>query len=114
MFYSWIPMLLIVAGSLVIGRAITRACGQQRWWGIEPAVGFAALMAVEGMLARIPGTRAALVAGVVLLAAASVWILRRPRRDDLPGSPLFWVAGLVAALVLTIPFVVTGHWGLLL
>ena len=40
MFYSWIPMLLIVAGSLVIGRAITRACGQQRWWGIEPAVGF--------------------------------------------------------------------------
>ncbi|MDQ5895365.1 MAG: hypothetical protein QG596_1626 [Actinomycetota bacterium] len=113
MFYSWIPMLLIVAGSLVIGRAITRACGQQRWWGIEPAVGFAALMAVEGMLARIPGTRTALVAGLVLLAAASVWILRRPRRDDLPGSPLFWVAGLVAALVLTIPFVVTGHWGLL-
>ena len=52
MFYSWLPMLLIVAGSLVTGSAITRACGQEKWWGIEPAVGFAALMAVEGLLAR--------------------------------------------------------------
>lgn len=113
MFYSWLPMLLIVAGSLVTGRAITRACGQEKWWGIEPAVGFAALMAVEGLLARVPGTRAALIAGLVVLAAASLWILRRPRREDLPGSPFFWVAGLIAALLLTIPFAVTGHWGLL-
>jgi len=43
----------------------------------------------------------------------SAWVLRRPRRDDLPSSPLFWVAGLLAALVLTIPFAMTGHWGLL-
>ncbi|MCB0830387.1 MAG: hypothetical protein KDB64_05655, partial [Solirubrobacterales bacterium] len=75
MFYSWLPMLLIVAGSLVIGRAITRACGQKKWWGIEPAVGFAALMAVEGLLARIPGTRTALIIGLVALAAASIWVL---------------------------------------
>lgn len=113
MFYSWIPMLLIIGASLVVGRAITRACGQQRWWGIEPAVGFAALMAVEGLLARIPGNRWALIAGLVALAAASLWILRRPRRTDLPGSPLFWLTGLLAALILSIPFVVTGHWGLL-
>ncbi|MCB8914722.1 MAG: hypothetical protein H6532_02675 [Thermoleophilales bacterium] len=106
-------MLLIVAGSLVIGRAITRACGQEKWWGIEPAVGFAALMAVEGLLARVPGTKAALIAGLIALTAASVWVLRRPRREDLPASPFFWVAGLVAALILTIPFAVTGHWGLL-
>ncbi|MCB0831616.1 MAG: hypothetical protein KDB64_11870, partial [Solirubrobacterales bacterium] len=75
MFYSWLPMLLIVAGSLVIGRAITRACGQEKWWGIEPAVGFAALMAVEGLLARVPGTKAALIAGLLALTAASVWVL---------------------------------------
>lgn len=113
MFYSWLPMLLIVAGSLVVGRAITRACGREKWWGIEPAVGFAALMAVEGLLARIPGTHSALIAGLIVMAAASVWVLRRPRRDDLPESPLFWVVGLIAALILTIPFVITGHWGLL-
>ncbi|MCB0859357.1 MAG: hypothetical protein KDB54_01740 [Solirubrobacterales bacterium] len=102
-----------MAGSLVIGRAITRACGQEKWWGIEPAVGFAALMAVEGLLARVPGTKAALIAGLLALTAASVWVLRKPGRDDLPGSVFFWVAGLVAALILTIPFAVTGHWGLL-
>ncbi|MCB0857543.1 MAG: hypothetical protein KDB57_05405 [Solirubrobacterales bacterium] len=113
MFYSWLPMLLIVAGSLVIGRAITRACGQKKWWGIEPAVGFAALMAVEGLLARIPGTRTALIIGLVALAAASIWVLRRPRREDLPGSPLFWVAGLIAALLLSTPFLISGQWGLL-
>ena len=113
MFYSWIPMLLIVAGSLVVGRAITRACGREKWWGIEPAVGFAALMAVEGLLARVPGTRAALIAGLVALAAFSIWVLRRPRRSDLPDSPLFWIVGLLAALLLTIPFWITGFWGLL-
>lgn len=113
MFYSWLPMLIIVAGSLVVGRAITRACGQEKWWGIEPAVGFAALMAVEGLLARVPGTRAALIAGLFALGLFSLWVLRRPRRTDLPGSPLFWVAGLIAALVITIPFWISGHWGLL-
>ena len=113
MFYSWLPMLVVVAGSLLIGRAITRACGREKWWGIEPAVGFAALMAVEGLLARVPGTRAALVAGAAALVILSLWVLRRPGRDDLPGSPFFWVAGLIAALFLTIPFLITGHWGLL-
>ncbi len=113
MFYSWLPMLLIVAGSLLVGRAITRACGREKWWGIEPSVGFAALMAVEGLLARVPGTRAALIAGLLVLAVFSIWILRRPSRNDLPGSPLFWVVGLVAALTLSIPFLITGHWGLL-
>ncbi len=113
MFYSWLPMLLIVAGSLVIGRAITRACGQQKWWGIEPAVGFAALMAVEGLLARIPGNRTALIIGLVALTAASLWILRRPTRDDFPRSPLFWLAGLIAALLLSTPFLISGQWGLL-
>lgn len=113
MFYSWLPMLLIVAGSLVIGRAITRACGQRKWWGIEPAVGFAALMAVEGLLARVPGTRTALVIGLIVLAAASIWVLRRPGRDDLPDSALFWVAGLIAAMLLSTPFLISGQWGLL-
>lgn len=113
MFHSWLPMLLMVAGSLLVGRAITRACGREKWWGIEPAVGFAAVMTVEGLLARVPGTEAALVAGLVVLGLASVWVLRRPRRDDLPGDPFFWLAGLIAVLLLTIPFVITGYWGLL-
>ncbi|MCB0867588.1 MAG: hypothetical protein KDB48_02715 [Solirubrobacterales bacterium] len=108
-----LTMLLITAASLVIGRAVTRACGQKKWWGIEPAVGFATLMAIEGLLARIPGNRTALILGLVVLAGFSIWVLRRPTRDDLPASSLFWVVGLIAILLLSIPFAVTGHWGLL-
>ena len=72
MFETLMTMLLITAASLVIGRAVTRACGQERWWGIEPAVGFATLMAVQGLLARIPGNRTALILGLVALAGFSI------------------------------------------
>ncbi len=107
-------MLLIVVGSLVVGRAITRVAGRDRWCGIEPAVGFAAIMAVEGLLARIPGNRWALILGLVALAAFSLWALRRPGRADLPpASPGLWAALAFTAVALAIPFAVTGHWGLL-
>ena len=114
MFYSWLPMLLIVAGSLVTGRAITRACGQGEVVGNRTGGRLRGPDGGRGPAGPGSGNAgAALIAGLVVLAAASLWILRRPRREDLPGSPFFWVAGLIAALLLTIPFAVTGHWGLL-
>ncbi|MBN8865934.1 MAG: hypothetical protein J0H98_00090 [Solirubrobacterales bacterium] len=112
MLGTWLIALLVIAGSLVVGRAITRACGREKWCGIEPAVGYAALMAVEGLLARIPGNREALIAGLVVLAAFSLWALRRPRRTDLP-PPMIWAGMLIAIALCTIPFAVTGKWGLL-
>jgi len=113
MLATWAIALIVIAASVALGRAITRACGRDRWTGVEPAVGYAAIMTVEGLLARIPGNREALIAGLVLLAAFTVWTLRRPRREDLPDSPLVWVAALVAVALCTIPFVVSGRWGLL-
>lgn len=114
MTQTWIAMLLITAGSLLIGRAVTRAAGRERWCGIEPAVGFAAMMAVTGLLARIPGDRWGLILGLFALVIASVWILRRPTRADLPpGSPGLWIAVAVTLFAISIPFIVSGHWGLL-
>lgn len=111
---TWIAMLLIFGGSLVVGRAVTKAAGRERWCGIEPAVGFAAIMAVEGLLARIPGEKWGLILGLVALAGFSLWALRRPARDDLPpASAGLWIALAATAVILVIPFAVTGHWGLL-
>ncbi|MFA9400707.1 MAG: hypothetical protein ACERKT_06310 [Acidobacteriota bacterium] len=113
MLSTYLTLVIIVAGSLLVGRAAMVVTGSRKWSGLEPAVGFAAIMAVEGLLARVPGTRGALIIGLAVLVLASLWVLRLPRRSDLPPSGWFWVAALVAVIVTTIPFAVSGHWGLL-
>ncbi|MBK5110801.1 MAG: hypothetical protein JJE10_05455 [Thermoleophilia bacterium] len=113
MLSTYLTMAIVVIGSLLVGRAAMVATGSQKWSGLEPAVGFAAIMTVEGLLARVPGTRTALILGFAALILASIWILRRPRRADLPPSGWFWVAAALAVAVTSIPFAISGHWGLL-
>jgi hypothetical protein len=110
---TYLSIAVIIGLSLLIGRAITRATGRERWSGLEPAVGFAAIMAVEGLLARATGDKNALIAGLVALLIFSVFALRRIGKDDLPLSPFFWAAAGLTLLITSIPFAVTGHWGLL-
>lgn len=110
---TYLSLILIVGLSLLVGRAVMRATGRQKWCGLEPAVGFAAVMAVEGLLARLPGTHTALIAGVVVLVAGSIWALRKIGRDDITLSPFFWAAAAITVVLASIPFAVTGHWGLL-
>ncbi len=114
MLSTWIAAALIVALSLPVGRAVTRIAGRSSWCGLEPAAGLAAILAVEGILARIPVGRNGLILALLVLVGASLWILRRPGRADLPR----WTVGLtvtlaVAFLLVNVPFAVTGHWGLL-
>lgn len=113
MLETWLIALIVIAASVAVGRAIVKTCGRETWSGFEPAVGYAALMTVEGLLARIPGNREALIAGLVLLAIFTVWALRRPTRNDLPASPMVWVAALIALALCSIPFAVSAKWGLL-
>ncbi|MGB0120304.1 MAG: hypothetical protein WBP55_05055 [Solirubrobacterales bacterium] len=113
MLGTYLTLLLIVGLSLLVGRAITKATGREKWCGIEPAVGFAAVMAVEGLLARLPGTHTALIAGLVVLVLLSAWGLRKIGRNDFPASPFFWATAAITVLIVSIPFAVTGHWGLL-
>lgn len=113
MLSTYLSIAVIIALSLLAGRAIMRATGRERWNGIEPAVGFAAVMAVEGVLARIPGDKTALITGLVVLIALSVFALRKAGRADLPLSPYLWTAAALTLLIASIPFAVSGHWGLL-
>lgn len=111
---SWLSLLLVMLFSILVGRAITRLAGRERWSGLEPVAGFATLIAVEGLLARIPGGRWLLIVGLILLLAGSAWLVRRPRRADLPEVSAGLVVTLAIAFVATnIPFLLTGHWGIL-
>ncbi len=104
---------LIVALCLFAGRAIMVACGRPQWTGVEPAVGFAAVVAVEGLLARFPASGPGLVLGLVVIFAVSAYLLRRPSSWQLPGSPWLWGAIGLTVLLTAVPFIVSGRWGLL-
>jgi hypothetical protein len=114
MIGTYASAALICAASLLVGRAILGLAGgaaSRRW--LAPAVGFGALVTVSGFLARAPGhaTSAALgVLALVAVAAFLVWREKRPAEGLLrEGIP---VVVLVVA-ILSIPFVVSGRWGLL-
>jgi len=113
MIATYASAALICAVSLLVGRAVLSLAGRRDWSWLEPAVGLGAVLAVTGLLARAPGhgTSATLgAAALVVVAALVVW-----RRDyRAPGA---WREGLpvaaVIVLMLSIPFAVSGHWGLL-
>jgi hypothetical protein len=113
---TYVAAFLAVAASVVVGRAIMVVCGKQGWSGIEPAVGLAAIFALLGVLARFPATRVGLLAGSGALLLASLWVLIAHRRRagtlSAPRDPWFWLATALAAVLTTIPFVISGRWGL--
>jgi hypothetical protein len=125
MIGTYASAALICAVSLLVGRAILSLAGRREWTWLEPAVGFAAVLTATGLLARAPGhgTSSTLaLALLVVLAALVLW--RGVRPWDGYGGPGTnaggfrpWREGLPVALVvlfaLSIPFAVSGHWGLL-
>ena len=124
MIATYASAALICAVSLLVGRAVLSLAGRREWSWLEPAVGLGAMLAVTGLLARAPGhgTSATLgAAALVVVAALVAW--RGGVRPLSPPGPqrtnagAVWREGLpvalVVALVLSIPFAISGHWGLL-
>jgi hypothetical protein len=113
MIATYASAALICAVSLLVGRAVLSLAGRREWSWLEPAVGFGAVLTVTGLLARAPGHGTSATLGVALLALAAAAIVwwgdyRAPGawREGLPVA-------LLVLLALSIPFLVSGRWGLL-
>ena len=113
MIGTYASAALICAASLLVGRAILSLAGRRSWSWLEPGVGLAAVLAVAGVLARAPGHGTSVTLGVVaLLVVAALLVWRLPY--EAPGALRAGLpVAIVVAVVLSIPFAVSGRWGLL-
>ena len=112
MFATYASALIIVIGSLALGRALTRALGWRETTWLEPVVGFSLLAVVGSLSIRLlnSGGASAIVLGV-LIAASLIYL----RLRLLPAADLRMAAGpgLVAAAVASIPLLANLRIGIL-
>jgi hypothetical protein len=129
MIGTYVSAALICVASLLVGRALLLISGRRSWSWLEPAVGLAAVLTVTGVLARAPGHGTSATVGLVLLLLAAVAVLatQRPSADGAKSGAGVNISArrrgealrrglpvaLAIALVLSIPFAVSGRWGLL-
>src|SRR6185312_7527082 len=107
MIGTYASAALICLASLLVGRATFSLAGRREWCWLEPAVGYAAILTVSGILARAPGHGTGATLGVAALIS---W----RRGYAAPGALGVGIAtAVVIAVVLSFPFAVTGRWGLL-
>jgi hypothetical protein len=116
MIGTYVAGALICAASLLVGRALALLAGRASWSWLEPAAGLGAVLTVTGVLARAPGHGTSATIGVALLLLAAAVVVLAARRP-LEGRGEALRRGLPVAiavtLVLSIPFAVSGRWGLL-
>jgi hypothetical protein len=115
MIGTYASAALICAASLLVGRALFLLAGRSAWTWLEPAAGFGAVLTVTGVLARAPGHGASATLGLVALLAVALAVVLVGKRALVPGAE--WRRGLpvvlLVVLVLSIPFAISGRWGLL-
>ncbi|HSS31816.1 MAG TPA: hypothetical protein VLL27_00860 [Solirubrobacterales bacterium] len=113
MIGTYASAALICAASLLVGRALLSLAGRRRWSWLEPAVGFAAILTVTGALARAPGHGTSATVGVALLLIVAAVLVWRGEHDTSGALRAGLPVAIAVAVVLAIPFAVSGRWGLL-
>jgi hypothetical protein len=112
-FGAYAAAAVILAASVVIGLALWRLSGWERASFCAPAAGFALILAVAEIAARLPGRTitAAVVLGVLTVIAVLV-LFADPYPPGLHTGDGFALA-IVSLLFVGLPFAVSGHFGVL-
>jgi Ca2+/Na+ antiporter len=113
MIGTYASAALICAASLLVGRATMSVAGRRSWSWLEPAVGLAAVLTVTGVLARAPGHGTSATLGLVALLIAAAAIAWRAPYEAKGALREGWPVAVVVLLALSIPFAISGRWGLL-
>ena len=74
MIGTYASAALICLASLLVGRATFSLAGRREWCWLEPAVGFAAILTVSGILARAPGHGTSATLGIVALIVVAALV----------------------------------------
>jgi hypothetical protein len=113
-FGAYAAAAVLFAASVAIGLALWRLSGWERASFCAPAVGFALLLAVTYVFARLPGrtVTAAVVAGA-LVVAALVILSAAPYAGEPAVAFDSLVLSLVSLALVGLPFAVSGHFGVL-
>jgi hypothetical protein len=112
LFATYASALIIVIGSLAVGRALTRALGWRETTWLEPVVGFSLLAVVGSLSIRLfdSGGASVIVLGV-LIVASLIYL----RLKLLPAADLRMAAGpgLIAAAVASVPLLANLRIGIM-
>lgn len=120
MIGTYAAVAAICVSSLAIGQAAIGLCGARTWSWLSPAVGLALLCAVCWGTVRMPGdglVSPILVLGLTLgsIACCVAFLPHGGEESDTFGEALRagWPVALGALLVVSLPFAVEGHFGIL-
>ncbi len=111
---TYAAALFVIAASIPVGAAVLLLAGRREWSWIAPALGLALLSVLAWLLVRLPGEGLTCLIGLGAVAIAC-GALALPRLDL--GKAEIVRAGvptaLITLLVVSIPFAVEGHFGIL-
>jgi hypothetical protein len=114
---AYASVALVCAGSLLVGQAILSLSGRRELSWLAGPVGLAALLVASGIAIKLPGHGTAVAITLAVLGVASA-VMLAVRRQTLARAPashaaLAAVAGILALIVASIPFIANERVGIL-